>query len=302
VTRDLFLYLSRQKAIRRWMETSAAARRLTQRFIAGETLEQELAVCGELQAKGILSTLDHLGENVASLDEAAVSRDAYLAALDEIRARKLAATISIKLTQMGLDFSTEACLENVRALASRASQGGTRVEIDMESTAYTDRTLRIVERVAGDCGCVRAVIQAYLYRSEADIKRMNRLRIPVRLCKGAYLESHTVAYPRKKDVDANYIKLMKMLLDEGADPALATHDESIQSEARRYVRERGIAAANFEFEMLYGIRRDLQRSLNSDGFRLRLYVPYGTAWYPYFMRRLAERPANAFFLLRNLFR
>jgi proline dehydrogenase len=284
------------------METSAAARRLTRRFIAGETLEQELAVCGQLQAGGILSTLDHLGENVASLDEAAASRDAYLAALDEIRARSLAATISIKLTQMGLDFSTEACLENVRALANRASKSGTRVEIDMESTAYTDRTLRIVERVAGDCGCVRAVIQAYLYRSEVDIERMNRLRIPVRLCKGAYLESHTVAYPRKKDVDANYVKLMKMLLDDGADPALATHDEEIQSEARRYAHERGILAANFEFEMLYGIGRDLQRALNSGGYRLRLYVPYGTAWYPYFMRRLAERPANAFFLLRNLFR
>src|ERR1700685_2684978 len=186
MTRDFFLYLSRQKAIRKWMETSAAARKLTQRFIAGETLEQELSVCEQLQSNRILSTLDHLGENVASLEEAAASRDAYLAALDQIASRGLAATISVKLTQMGLDFSTDACLENVRALANKASQAGTRVEIDMESTAYTDRTLRIVERIAGDCGCIRAVIQAYLYRSEADIERLNRLRIPVRLCKGAY--------------------------------------------------------------------------------------------------------------------
>jgi proline dehydrogenase len=302
MTRDFFLFLSRQPTIRKWMETSSAARKLTQRFVAGETLEEELAVCAKLEADRMLSTLDHLGENVASLDEAAASRDSYLEALDQISARGLASTISVKLTQMGLDFSTEACLDNVRALARKAEAGGTRVEIDMESTAYTDRTLRIVERVAGDCGCVRAVIQAYLYRSATDIERLNRLRIPVRLCKGAYLESHTVAFHRKKDVDANYVQLMKALLDEGTDPALATHDQRIQAEARRYVRERGIGPEKFEFEMLYGIRRDLQRALASEGFRLRLYVPYGTAWYPYFMRRLAERPANAFFLLRNLFR
>jgi len=284
------------------METSSTARRLTQRFVAGETLEQELAVCARLEAEKTLATLDHLGENVASLDEAAASRDAYLDALDQIATRRLRSTISVKLTQMGLDFSTDACLENVRALARKAEAGGTRVEIDMESTAYTDRTLRIVERVAGDCGCVRAVIQAYLYRSAADIERLNRLKIPVRLCKGAYLESHTVAFHRKKDVDANYVQLMKVLLDEGIDPALATHDQRIQAEARRYVLERGIGPERFEFEMLYGIRRDLQRGLAADGHRLRLYVPYGTAWYPYFMRRLAERPANALFLLRNLFR
>jgi proline dehydrogenase len=300
--RDFFLYLSRQRAIRKWMETSPAARKLTQRFVAGETLEQELAVCEQLQAERVLATLDHLGENVTSLEEAAASRDAYLAALDQLAARGLQATISLKLTQMGLDFSEDACLDNVRALARKAGEAGTRLEIDMESTAYTDRTLHIVERVAGDCGCVRAVIQAYLFRSAADIERMNRLKIPVRLCKGAYNEPHAAAFPHKKDVDWNYVKLMRELLDQGTDPAVATHDPRIQSEARRYVRERGIGPEKFEFQMLYGIRRDLQRGLVADGYRVRLYVPYGTAWYPYFMRRLAERPANAFFLLRNLFR
>jgi proline dehydrogenase len=300
--RDFFLYLSRQRAIRKWMETSPAARKLTQRFVAGETLDQELAVCTRLRSENVLSTLDHLGENVNSLEEAAASRDAYLAALDQLAARNLQATISLKLTQMGLDFSEDACLDNVRALARKAGEAGTRLEIDMESTAYTDRTLHIVERVAGDCGCVRAVIQAYLFRSESDIERMNRLRIPVRLCKGAYHEPHTAAFPRKKDVDRNYVKLMRQLLDEGTEPAVATHDPRIQAEARRYVRERGIGAERFEFQMLYGIRRDLQRALVADGYRVRVYVPYGTAWYPYFMRRLAERPANAFFLLRNLFR
>ncbi len=300
--RDFFLYLSRQKAIRKWMETSPAARKLTQRFVAGETLEQELDVCTRLQSEKVLSTLDHLGENVTSLEEAAASRDAYLAALDQLAARGLQATISLKLTQMGLDFSEDACLDNVRALARKAGEAGTRLEIDMESTAYTDRTLHIVERVAGDCGCVRAVIQAYLFRSASDIERMNRLKIPVRLCKGAYHEPHTAAFPSKKDVDRNYVKLMQELLNAGTDPAVATHDPRIQSEARRYVRERGIGPERFEFQMLYGIRRDLQRGLVADGYRVRVYVPYGTAWYPYFMRRLAERPANAFFLLRNFFR
>ena len=287
--RDFFLYLSRHGAIRAWMETSAAARKITQRFIAGESLEQELLVCTRLRSENILSTLDHLGENVTSLAEAAASRDAYLLALDQLAVSNIQATISLKLTQMGLDFSEDACLDNVRALARKADEAGTRLEIDMESTAYTDRTLHIVERVAGDCGCVRAVIQAYLFRSESDIERMNRLRIPVRLCKGAYHEPHSAAFPRKKDVDRNYVKLMQTLLDEGTDAGVATHDERIQAEARRYVRERGIGPERFEFQMLYGIRRDLQRRTGRGwlpGARVRalwngvvsvLYAPAGRA-------------------------
>jgi len=300
MTRDFFLYLSRRPWLRKWMEGSGAARRVTKRFVAGDTLADGAAACAQLQSENLLSSLDHLGENVASLDDAAVARDAYLEALDQVAARKLPSTISLKLTQMGLDFSEDACLQNVRTLVKRASAAGTRIEIDMESTAYTDRILSVVERIAGECGCVRAVIQAYLFRSAADIERLNKLGIPVRLCKGAYLEPHSAAFAEKRDVDNNYLKLMKVLLDRGTYPALATHDEDIQNEAQRYRRERGIGTDKFEFQMLYGIRRDLQKRLAGEGYRVRVYVPYGTEWYPYFTRRLAERPANAIFLLKNL--
>jgi proline dehydrogenase len=296
--RQLFQFLSTQKEMRKWMETSPAARKLTRRFIAGETLEDELSVCARLASGKTFSALDHLGENVTSLAEAASSRDAYLAALDEIEKRGLPSTVSIKLSQFGLDLSPEACLENVQALSNRARAAGSRVEIDMESAQYTDRTLAIVEKI----GTARAVIQAYLYRSAADIEHLNRLKIPIRLCKGAYNEPASIAFPAKRDVDQNYLKLMKVLLDKGTYPAIASHDETILGEAFRYVRERKIAPENFEFQMLYGIRNDLQQRIIDLGYRLRVYVPYGVAWYPYFMRRLAERPANALFLAKNLFK
>jgi proline dehydrogenase len=296
--RQLFLFLSTQKGMRKWMETSPVAQKLTRRFIAGETLEDELAVCARLANQKTFSTLDHLGENVTSPAEAEDSRDAYLTALDEIAKRKLPATVSIKLTQFGLDLSPEACFENVQALSTRAMAIGSRVEVDMESTGYTDRTLEIVEKL----GTARAVIQAYLYRSAADIERLNALKIPVRLCKGAYDEPSSVAFPAKRDVDQNYLKLMKVLLDQGTYPAIASHDETILGEAFRYARERKIAPENFEFQMLYGIRNDLQQRIIDLGYHLRVYVPYGVAWYPYFMRRLAERPANALFLARNIFK
>jgi proline dehydrogenase len=302
MTRDFFLFLSRQQWLRKWMEGSASARKLTQRFVAGDTLEDGLAVCSKLRSENLLSSLDHLGENVTSLDDAAKSRDAYLAALDRIAALGLPSTISLKLTQMGLDFSEEACLDNVRTLVKRAEQAGAQIEIDMESTAYTGRILDVVERIAGECGCVRAVIQAYLFRSAEDIERLNKLGVPVRLCKGAYNEPHSAAFALKRDVDNNYLKLMKVLLDHGTYPALATHDELIQNDAQRYRRERGIGKDKFEYQMLYGIRRDLQKRLAGEGYRVRVYVPYGTEWYPYFMRRLAERPANVMFLLRNYFK
>jgi len=296
--RQLFLFLSTQKGMRKWMETSPVAQKLTRRFIAGETLEDELAVCARLASGKTSSTLDHLGENVTTLNEAASSRDAYLTALHEIQKRKLPSTVSIKLTQFGIDLSQEACLENVLALSQRAIESGTSIEIDMESTEYTDRTLAIVEKI----GTARAVIQAYLYRSAADIERLNSLNIPVRLCKGAYNEPASVAFPGKRDVDQNYLKLMKLLLDKGTYPAIASHDETILGEAFRYARERKIAPEKFEFQMLYGIRNDLQQRIIDLGYRLRVYVPYGVAWYPYFMRRLAERPANALFLAKNVFK
>jgi proline dehydrogenase len=285
------------------MEDSSISHRLTSRFVAGSTLDDGIQVLRDLSRQHVTGTLDFLGENVTSLEEAAQSLKNYLAALRAIETCRLPATVSIKLTQFGLDFSQDACLNNVTELVDCAAKMESRVEIDMESSEYTDRTLAIVTRLQEQfAGNVRAVIQAYLYRSEADIAMLSERRIPVRLCKGAYREPATVAFPRKDDVDANYIKLMKLLLDTGTYPAVASHDENIINEALRYVREQKIAADRFEFQMLYGIRRDLQRKLVAEGYRLRLYVPYGDAWYPYFMRRLAERPANVLFLARNLLR
>jgi proline dehydrogenase len=301
-SRQFFLRLSQNQGLRRWMETSPAAKILTRRFIAGGTLADELTVCETLAREGTYAALDHLGENVTTLQEADASVDAYLDALNEIDRRKLPATVSMKLTHFGLDLSEEKCVENVLRLSARAKEIGTRVEIDMESTVYTERTLRIAERIHAEHGCVRTVIQAYLFRSAADIDRMNELGIPVRLCKGAYNEPPEVAYPKKPDVDSNYVALMHKLLDHGTYPALATHDDSVIAEALRHIRERGITPDQFEFQMLYGVRRDLQEKLRSQGYRLRLYIPYGAAWYPYFMRRLAERPANVWFVLKSLLR
>jgi len=301
--RSSLLYLSEQSWLRHWMETSSLSRKLTSRFVAGRTLGEGIGVLRKLAAERILATLDNLGENVATLEDAQASRDSYLAALAEIEKAQLPATVSIKLTQFGLDVSPQACQANVLALAERAAAMQSRVEIDMESSAYVDRTLEIVTRVQERFpGHVRAVIQAYLFRSETDIRMLSAQRIPVRLCKGAYREPAAVAFERKTVVDANYVKLMKLLLAEGTYPAIASHDQNIVRQAERHIKEQKIAPERFEFQMLYGIRRDLQNQLVGQGFRLRLYVPYGDAWYPYFMRRLAERPANLIFLAKNLVR
>jgi proline dehydrogenase len=300
--RALLLYFSRQKQLRRWMEDSSAAARLTRRFVAGKTLERGLHVLRSLHEQGILTTLDRLGENVSSEAEAAAARLAYVEALESLAPLRMEATISVKLTQLGMDLSAEMCGENLDLLAARARELGSVVEVDMESTQYTDRTLRLVVAAHQRYGAVRSVIQAYLYRSEKDVAMLNALGIPVRLCKGAYLEHATHAIQRKRDVDSNYVKLMAMLLRGGVYPALASHDGRILRRALDLIAELGLRPDKLEFQMLYGIRRDLQELLVRKGFRLRLYVPYGEAWYPYFMRRLAERPANLIFLLKNLIR
>lgn len=301
--RRTLLSLSQNAALRHWMEQSHLSKSLTSRFVAGSALPDGVRVLTQLAREQTLGTLDFLGENVTSLAEAAQSRESYLKALDEIQRANLPATVSIKLTQFGLDFSNDACRDNVTALVERARQMNTRIEIDMESSEYTDRTLAVVTDLHRRYpGHVRAVIQAYLFRSEADINMLSERKIPVRLCKGAYREPPAVAFPRKSDVDANYCKLMQLLLDAGTYPAIASHDEKIIRRALRHIQEQNIPRDRFEFQMLYGIRRDLQRELVAQGFRLRLYVPYGDAWYPYFMRRLAERPANVLFLARNLLR
>ncbi len=284
------------------MEAWPPSHKVTRRFVAGDTLAEALDVCERLQQDGTFSTLDHLGENVRTIEEASASCAAYVSALEQIAARQLSSTIAIKLTQFGLDLSESACLENVRRLEAKAKAAASRVEIDMESSAYTERTLATAIQAGQECGCVRVCVQAYLRRSGADIERLNAASVPVRLVKGAYREPASLAFPRKQDVDANYVALMKALLDRGAYPALATHDERIIQEAIEYVQRQRIPPDSFEFQMLYGIRRDLQRRLIQQGYRLRLYVPYGTEWYPYFMRRLAERPANLWFVVRNLMR
>ena len=284
------------------METSLLARRLATRFVAGETLDQAITVARKLKSEGITVTLDHLGESVTNLEEAAAARDVYLAVLDALHGEGLEANVSLKLTQFGLDLSAAQCLANVEQLVRRAAELGGFVRVDMESSEYTQRTLDLVAELYARHGAVGTVIQSYLFRSQADIEFLNAARIRVRLCKGAYLEPASVAFPEKTDVDRNYLDLAKLLLDGGAYPAMATHDEKLIAQIERYVAERNIARDAFEFQMLYGIRRDLQRRLVAQGYRLRLYVPFGGAWYPYYMRRLAERPANVFFILRNLFR
>src|SRR5689334_24810657 len=247
MTRGLFLYLSRQPALRKWMEAWPPSHKVTRRFVAGDTLTEALAVCERLQQEGVFSTLDHLGENVRSIEEASASCDAYVSALEQIAARQLSSTIAIKLTQFGLDLSESACLENVRRLEAKAKTAASRVEIDMESSAYTERTLALAIQAGEECGCVRVCVQAYLHRSAADIARLNQASVPVRLVKGAYREPASVAFPGKREVDENYIALMRVLLDHGTYPALATHDEQIIQEALDYVQGRSIRRDSFEF-------------------------------------------------------
>ncbi len=300
--RSLLLFLSRQRQLRRWIETSATARRLSSRFVAGNTLAEALDVSRRINGEGLAITLDHLGENVTSLDEAAQSREVYLHTLSEIHSAGIQGNVSLKLSQFGIDLSEGACRENVRELVAAAANIDSFVRIDMEGSAYTDRTLEIVTDLHARHGACGAVVQAYLYRSERDIDCLCRERIRVRLCKGAYLEPVAVAFQTKADVDRNFARLAKKLLSEGEYPAIATHDPGMIEETIAHAAANGISPERFEFQMLYGIRRDLQKRLVSQGYRLRLYVPFGEAWYPYFMRRLAERPANVLFLARNLFR
>lgn len=300
--RTFFLFLSRQKHLRKWMETSRWARRLAARFVAGDNLPDALATCQRINAEGIAVTLDHLGENVTSLEEAAASRDAYLRALTKIAKLRINGNVSLKLTQFGMDLSLAECTANVEALVRQAAALGNFVRVDMESSEYTDRTLDLVTNLHDRYKTTGTVIQAYLYRSRKDVEMLCARGIRVRLCKGAYLEPPSVAFKSKAEVDRNFVELMNLLLETGVYPAIATHDEKIVEQTKRFVESRKISRDSFEFQMLYGIRRDIQKRLVNEGYRLRLYVPYGQAWYPYFMRRLAERPANVFFLVRNLLR
>lgn len=298
--RRTILYLSRHKALRTWIETSPSARRLSSRFVAGNQLSDALDVCRRMRADGITATLDYLGENVRSLDEAAACRDTYLQMIHAMQEAGVEPNVSLKLTQFGIDLSETQCAKNVEALISAASAISGFVRVDMESSEYADRTLALVSRLHQRHRACGTVIQAYLRRSTQDVECLEREQIRVRLVKGAYLEPATVAFEKKSEVDSHYLELAKSLLKNGVYPAIATHDERIIDKVETFVTRNGIPRDSFEFQMLYGIRRDLQRRLIADGYRLRVYVPFGEAWYPYFMRRLAERPANLLFFVRNL--
>jgi proline dehydrogenase len=299
--RSIILFLSRNKRLRAWVETSPSARRLSSRFVAGSTLEEALEACQRLKAEGITATLDYLGENVTSLDEAAACRDVYLGMLPAMKEAGVEPNVSLKLTQFGLELSESACEENVRALVKAAGAIGGFVRIDMESSQFTDRTLGMVTRLHAQSAACGVVVQAYLRRSAADVACLEREHIRVRLCKGAYLEPPEVAFPKKWEVDRNYLDLARNLLTNGVYPAMATHDWRIIQAVEEHATRNGVGRDRFEFQMLYGIRRDEQKRLVEEGYRLRVYVPFGEAWYPYFMRRLAERPANLMFFLRQLF-
>lgn len=302
--RSTLLYLSNQPRVFRFMRKNRLARLFARRFVAGEMLDDALAAAGALNAKGISVSLDELGESVTSERDARATRDQYLETLDRIAAAQLDANVSVKLTAMGLDISEELCVSLMQDLLDRARRLGNFVRIDMESSAYTDRTLSLFEErfYPSYREHVGIVLQSYLYRTWTDLQRALELRCRVRLCKGAYNEPATVAFPDTKDVDANSMKYIRALLECGNYPGIATHDPSLIAEAKRFAKERGIAPERFEFQMLYGVRRDLQDALVREGWRMRVYVPFGTQWYPYLMRRLAERPANVAFLTGSVMR
>jgi proline dehydrogenase len=300
--RSALLYLSSQPRVFRFVRNNRLAKKFAGRFVAGETLPESLDAVRALNAKGITASLDLLGESVTNEREARMARDQYLQILDEINRQQLDANVSVKLTAMGLDISEDLCVSIMHDVLSRAQQYGTFVRLDMESSEYTERTLRLFEDRLYPTfrNHVGIVLQSYLYRTYSDVERAIQLKCRVRICKGAYKEPATVAFPEKKDVDANYIKCMRALMELGNYPGIATHDPTIIAEAKRFAREKGIAPERFEFQMLYGVRRDLQEQLVREGYRMRVYVPFGTQWYPYLMRRLAERPANVAFITGNV--
>lgn len=300
--RALLLRLSESQRLAQWVMRNAASRRLAQRFVAGKSLEEAVAAARVLNRAGRMVSLDYLGESVASEAEARRAAETYRSIFDRIAAERLDANVSLKLTQLGLDMNASLCeelLENIVALAERY---GNFVRIDMEGSAYTQRTIDLCKRMRAKSPAVGTVLQSYLYRSGQDANDLIRIGCRIRLCKGAYQEPPEVAFPKKADVDANYVKLMKLLLPSGIYHGIATHDPRMIAATEEFVASNGIARDQFEFQMLYGIRTDLQDKLNHQGYRLRVYVPFGQDWFPYFMRRLAERPANLMFFLRNLFR
>jgi proline dehydrogenase len=300
--RATLLKLSESPGFAHWVTSNPTTRRMARRFVAGETLDDAIIAARTCNSLGMYTSLDYLGENVATVADAQRARDAYLEIFDRIAQERLHANVSCKLTQLGLDLSPDFCEGLLLSLVERAAGYENFLRVDMESSVYTQRTIDLVKRVRARNPAVGTVIQSYLYRSAGDVQDLLTYGCRIRLCKGAYKESDEVAYARKKDVDGNYVRLMQMLLPSGFYHAIATHDPRMIAQTIRFAAAKLISKDDFEFQMLYGVRTDLQRQLVKDGFRLRIYIPYGRDWFPYFMRRLAERPANLVFFLRSVLR
>lgn len=302
-SKALFFALSRSAALKRLASKYGMARpeSFARRFIAGETVEEAIDASRALQARGMLLTLDYLGESVSTMEEAAAATREYVRLVEVLVASGIERNISLKLTQLGVSVDRATCVDNLRRILDPAQRHGFFVRIDMENSPYTDVTLEVFETMwQQQYRNVGVALQSGLYRTEQDVRRMNELGARVRLVKGAYKEPAAVAYQQKAEVDAAFRRLMRLLLDEGTYPAIATHDEAMIEATRRHAAERGIAPSRFEFQMLYGIRRDLQNALVASGYRMRIYVPFGREWFPYFMRRLGERPANVGFVIRGI--
>jgi proline dehydrogenase len=307
VLRALFISLSESTRLRAVAERSSIGQKLSSRFVAGTQIDDVLRAARAVNQSGLSVSVDNLGENVTNAGEARASAKLYHQLLDDIATQKLNANISLKLTHMGLDVDEKLARELVSGLVAKAAAMNPPnfARVDMEGSPYTQRTLDFVHelhRVPGNQGCVGAVIQSYMRRSESDVEKLLAEGIRIRLCKGAYKEGPEIAFQKKSEVDANYVKLMKILMKSKVYHGLATHDPNIINQAKAFATEQNIARDAFEFQMLYGIRRDLQQSLVRDGWRMRVYIPFGTEWYPYLMRRLAERPANVLFIAKNLLR
>ncbi len=301
--RSLLISLSQNSMLRGLMENSAPGRRISSRFVAGLTVEDALRWTRDLNAHGFAVSLDSLGETVGTEPEALAAAGIYHRLLDAIGAEGLNANVSVKLTGVGMDVSPELAERTVGDIVKHASRLKNFVRIDMEGTPYTEATVALTERLHAQYpGAVGTVLQAYLFRTAEDAARLLRQGIRIRLCKGAYKEPANLAFPEKSDVDANYVKLMRTTVPSGVFCGMATHDSAMVAATERFVAEQGIDRSAFEFQMLFGVRRDLQRELLARGYGVRVYLPFGTDWYPYFMRRLAERPANVLFLAKNLFK
>lgn len=300
LTKSILLYLSNSSGFKNFLTRFKSFNNVTHRFVAGEELADAVAAIRQLNQRHIRASFDHLGESISSEAETRAEVEEYTRVLDAISDQALDSNVSVKLTQLGLDISPALCYENTRAIVEAAARHGNFVRIDMEDSTKTDATLDIFRRLRGEFDNVGIVVQSYLYRTEKDIDELLALGARIRLCKGAYKEPESVAFQDKRDVDANYVKLMRKLLVSGIYHGIATHDEKMIEATRQFAAEEGVTADRYEFQMLYGIRRDLQDKLIADGYRMRVYVPYGLYWYPYFMRRLAERPANVWFVMKNI--